>query len=306
MTEILKPDFFIVGAPKAGTTSMADYLGRHPDIFMPYRKEMHFFGSDQVKIPHEFFVLNEKKYLKQFSKANGARRIGEASVMYLSSRTAAREIKAFNPDAGIIIMLRNPVDMLYAYHSQLLWGGYENLANFVEALDAERDRKQNRRIPRSAMMPSALYYRDVANYADQVERYLEVFGRGKVHIILFEDVIKDIRAVYNQTLSFLNIDREIDIGFRIVNPNKQARSQWMAEMIQYPPALIRYTLKLIPDKLRYWGLGKVSRLNTRYVKREPLDSELRSSLMEELAPDVRRLAKIIDRDLSAWCSGRSS
>ncbi|NLF38083.1 sulfotransferase, partial [bacterium] len=102
------PDFFIVGAPKSGTTALHAYLGRHPSIFVPARKEPHFFGSDIVS---PAFVRDRDAYLSLFAGATTEARVGEASIWYLYSKRAAREIKEFNPDARIIIMLRNPVDM---------------------------------------------------------------------------------------------------------------------------------------------------------------------------------------------------
>jgi hypothetical protein len=109
-----KPDFFIVGAPKTGTTATCHCLGQHPEIFMRHRKEVHLFGSDPTKIPHEIFVLDKRRYLSYFARASGKARLGESSVMYFYSRGAAREITQFYPDARIIIMLRNPVDTLPA------------------------------------------------------------------------------------------------------------------------------------------------------------------------------------------------
>jgi hypothetical protein len=122
-----KPDFFIVGAPKSGTTAMYFYLKQHPEIFMPERKELHFFGSDFFA-PH--FVRDLKDYLKFFEGADNKKRIGEASPWYLYSKRAAFEIKEFNPDADIIIMLRNPVDMMYSLRETLRKKGIERASFF--------------------------------------------------------------------------------------------------------------------------------------------------------------------------------
>lgn len=129
------PNFFIVGAPKCGTTAMHIYLRQHPEIFMPEKKESHFFGSD---LNSQYFIRDREKYLSLFSEAKDVKRIGEASVWYLYSKQAAYEIKEFSPSASIIIMLRNPVDMLYAQHSQFLYNGNENIASFEDALNAEK------------------------------------------------------------------------------------------------------------------------------------------------------------------------
>src|SRR5258706_10449866 len=114
LTEIINnPDFFIVGAPKCGTTAMNDYLGQHPDIYMA-PKELHYFGAD-LKIKDK---ISESAYLQYFKNAGNKKILGEASVWYLFSGTAAKEIKNFSPDAKILIMLRNPVEVVYSLHSQ--------------------------------------------------------------------------------------------------------------------------------------------------------------------------------------------
>ena len=132
-----KPNFFIVGAAKCGTTSLYRYLRQHPDVFMPEQKEPNFFGSD---LSYRFPRISQARYLSCFAKAKGETRIGEATTIYLYSEKAAEEIKAFSPEAKIIIMLRNPVDVLYSYHSQQLYSGNEDIPDFEEALRAEVDR----------------------------------------------------------------------------------------------------------------------------------------------------------------------
>src|SRR5438270_13689284 len=106
------PNLFIVGAPKCGTTALNDYLAKHPEVFMA-TKEQHYFGSDL-----EFQGKQTKavQYFPSFSGAGQCRRRGEASVWYLFSQKAAREIHAYNPRAQVIVMLRNPVDMMYSLH----------------------------------------------------------------------------------------------------------------------------------------------------------------------------------------------
>src|SRR5215475_12959925 len=105
-----KPDFFIVGAPRSATTAMAQFLGIHPEIFMA-RKEMHVFGAD-LRFGQRFYRRDLETYAMAFEARNGHRLAGEASVWYLFSTRAAAEIKKFNPEARIIIMLREPVETI--------------------------------------------------------------------------------------------------------------------------------------------------------------------------------------------------
>jgi hypothetical protein len=115
------PNFFIVGAPKSGTTALHTYLGMHPEVFMG-PKEAHFFAPD-VRIE----PLDSDKYFEGFVGAEGKACIGEASVFYLYPEKAAAAIHEFNPNAKIIVMLRNPVDLLYSLHSQFQFDQLEDI-----------------------------------------------------------------------------------------------------------------------------------------------------------------------------------
>ncbi len=190
-----KPDFFIVGAPKCGTTAMNDYLQAHPEIFIPAKKEIHFFGADlQFQRPR----VTLPEYLSYFAPVQREKRVGEASVWYLYSQQAAAEIKSFSPAARILIMLRNPVDMMYSLHSQRLYNDNENLVNFEEALAAEADRRQGKRLYQNALNTMGFFYRAAATYTPQVQRYFEVFGREQVHVIIFDDFTEATDEVYCQ------------------------------------------------------------------------------------------------------------
>src|ERR1700687_4738832 len=183
-----KPDFFIVGAPKCGTTALYRCLEAHPQIFVPERKEIHHFGTDLYS---PTYLRDSNEYLSLFGNAGDAKRIGEASVWYLFSKRAAVEIKDFCGRASIIIMLRNPVDMIYSLHSQHLYNGTEEIQDFAEALDAEEARKRGRRLPKNVPATERLFYREVARYTDQVDRYLKAFGDDNVKVIIYDDFKKE-------------------------------------------------------------------------------------------------------------------
>ena len=198
------PDVFIVGAPKCGTSAMHQYLAAHPDIYMA-KKEMHTFGGD-LRFGPQFYRRNLQEYLAEFAARKGQRRAGEASVWYLFSTQAAAEIHAFNPEARIIIMLREPAEMLHSLYYQFRFDGNEHLPTFAEALAAEPDRRAGRGIPRQAHFAQGLVYRDTARYTEQVRRYFDVFGRERVHVIIYDDLAADVSATYCKTLDFLGVD----------------------------------------------------------------------------------------------------
>jgi hypothetical protein len=228
-----KPDLFIVGAPRCGTTAMYTYLGQHPDVFMATPKEPHFFGTD-ISAPG--LVRDEQKYLSLFAAARHEQRVGEASVFYLCSRRAAAEIHAFCPSASIIIMLRNPVDMMHSLHSRHLLIAVENIDDFHAALAAEEERKQGLRPPARPYPAETLLYREMATYRPQVQRYFDVFGRQSVHVIVFDDFTNDTARVYRETCEFLGVSPDFQPKFPVINANKGARSQTVRKALRSSPS----------------------------------------------------------------------
>jgi len=303
-----KPDFFIVGAPKCGTTAMQYYLSQHPDIFMPEAKppyfkgkELHFFGSDlKFRRPS----LSEEDYLSYFREAKDEKRVGEASVWYLYSKLAAIEIKECCPRASIIIMLRNPVDMIYSLHSQQVYNRNEDITSFREALQAEYERKKGLRIPKTVHLVEGLFYRETVKFSEQVKRYFDVFGRENVQIIIFDDFKADTAGVYKNTLRFLGVDDSFEPEFKVINPNKVVRSKALREFLHDPPPMARMARKigkrLVPKPLRQQIMEGLQRINIKYAPRPPMDPDLRHQLQEEFKPEVEKLSELLGRDLNFW------
>lgn len=293
-----QPDFFIVGAPKCGTTAMNDYLRQHPQIFMPERKDITYFGSDlQFSRPR----ISHEQYISLFRDANGAARIGETSVWYLYSKNGAQEIKSFAPSARIIVMLRNPVDMLYAQHSQFLFNCNEDIPDFEAALEAETHRKQGKNIPRQSHFVQGLFYRETVKYSEQLERYFGVFGRKNVHVMLFDDFKRDTRKSFAETVGFLGVEEEFQPAFQVINSNKVVRSRRLQEFLVAPPSILVQTFhKLVPAHLHGRLLMQLRKINMRKKDRPALDPLVRKRLQAEFESEVIRLGKLLRRDLSTW------
>jgi hypothetical protein len=295
---VKRPDFFIVGAFKAGTTAMYEYLRAHPQIFMSVPKEPMYFGQD---LTPRYRRMTENEYLGLFREARADQRAGEASPWYLYSKSAPAEIDAFDPQSKVIIMLRNPVDVMYAQHSQLVFNQREDLTDFQAALDAEPDRLRGERVPVDAIRPEALYYRQSVRFPEQVERWLEVFGRERVHFIVFDDLVVDVSAVYRDTLEFLGVDPTVELDLSVYNPNKQARSGRIQRLIFAPRGPFRAlfgALRRFP--LMHRVRDAMVSANSARATRQTMDPALRARLTEEFAPQVAALGRIIGRDLTAW------
>ena len=296
-----KPDFFIVGAPRCGTTAMFEYLGQHPEIFAATWKEPHFFGTDTI-FPRRP-SLNQ--YLSHFADAKDEKRIGEASTSYLFSKLAAREIKEFSPSARIIIMLRDPVETMHSVHSMVLYWRNEDIEDFEAALAAEEDRKKGLRWPSRPHIINYLFYREVVNYTEQVRRYFEVFGCENVRVIIFDDFKEFAPKVYRETLLFLGVDPDFQPEFKIINLNRSVRIKLLQDFVM-SPRLMDVRQKVLPRRVDEIVFGRLRGLNTSFKRRPAMRPELRVRLQRELLPEVERLSEFLNRDLTFWCKAESS
>jgi sulfotransferase family protein len=293
-----RPDFFIVGAPKCGTSAMFDFLAQHPDVFLA-PKEIHFFGSDLRRLP---FEGNESGYFELFASATNETRIGEASVWYLYSHCAAAEIKQFSPAAKIIISLRNPVEMIYSLHSQMIYNGVEDTRDFEQAWKAET---AGRVLPfwKGPAAVKGMYYRQAGSYTAQVQRYLNVFGAEKVIINIFDDFKQEPLAVYHETCRFLGLSTEFVPKISVVNPNKKARSAALQKILLDPPRSIKTVGKLITTlRARERAVQYLKEMNTKSLSRPPMSETLRRELENYFAADIESLSQLLGRDLSCWRS----
>ncbi|NOY25816.1 MAG: sulfotransferase [Oligoflexia bacterium] len=298
-----RPDFFILGAPKCGTTAMYQWLSAHPDLYLP-AKELHYWGAD---LHHRRPKLSRDQYLALFADARPDQLVGEVAVWYLMSTQAPVELKAFAPDARVIAMLRHPAELIHSLHSQLLYSGEEDLTDLKAALAAEPDRRAGRRIPKSthvgleAPPDECLHYHQVVNFAPQIARWQACFGK-QLLVVLHDELRADPQATYRHVLDFIGADTSFSPDFSVVNPNKRVRSQASQRLIQglrwgpwnrlVPPGHLRNAARR--------GFQRLQHLNTSFEQRAPLDGELRSQLLAELAPGVDALEHSIKRDLDSW------
>ena len=300
-----RPNFFIVGAPKCGTTSLSVYLSKHPDVFFAKPKEPLFFGSD---LKHAWRLCTQDEYFRCFRGVNDERVVGEGTVWYLYSRNAAQEIRTFSPSARIIIMLRNPVDMIHSLYHQFRVTCNESLERFEDAIAAQERRAAGIDVPANAHFPAGLQYYDVGRYAHQVERYLEIFGRDAVHVIQFEDFIKDTEGVFRQTLDFLALDTTFRPEFTRENPTRTVIFPRLNQWIRKPPAMLTGVKNYLPpgmprDHLKnaYQNVRSLllHRLNRRQERMKPSDA-IRQRIIRALERDIRRLEDVLGTDLSHW------
>ena len=294
-----RPDFLVVGAPKCGTTAFHAFLNAHPDIFMPEFKELHFFGSDLSGLASNITL---QQHAALFDDARSDQCVGESCIWALYSKTAAQEIRRSLPGAKIVIMLRDPVHMVHALHNEYLWGGYEDVIDFARALELEAERKEGRQLPRSGEPTQILFYREVARFSEQVKRYYAVFGRKRVHVVLLEDMRRDLPGVYGELLEFLEVDPTFRPKFQIVNPRKNVWSYRLHWFLNDRDHFYRRLARgLVPVRpLRSAIARSLTFVNGLHPPRRGLDPALSRRLRKELAPEVEQLSTVLCRDLRRW------
>lgn len=302
-----KPNFFIIGAPKCGTTALSEYLKTHPNVYFSPIKEPDYFADDfragNLK-PGGIPINSLEKYLELFGEVEEHHQaIGEASATYLSSSVAPRNIYQFNPQGKIIVMLRNPVDLVYAYHSQIVYNLGENEPDFEKAWQLQSSRQQGKNIPPLCGNTNVLRYRKIAQIGSQLEKLFAIFPKEQVKVILFDDFKQDTAKIYNDVVNFLNLPVQNKQDFAIINSNKSHKSALIACLIQRPPKSIVNAVNALKSWLNIDSFGIMNYLikyNSNNQKRTSLRKEFRQYLVAEYTSEVIKLEQLLEIDLSDW------
>lgn len=315
LKKIRKPDFFIVGAAKAGTTALYDFLSQHPEIYMSPIKEPNYFAKDinpeiirqkvkerleaedlnsyfnsgMKRVLHRAYLRNENTYLKLFEAASADKAAGEASPSYLYSSLAAREIHAYCPEARIIIILRQPAQRAYSHYLMDLKLGFTS-ESFSEALENDK-----RHTPKGWGANSL--YRELGSYYAQVKRYLDIFPQEQVHIVLQEELIQKPSETLRQIFRFLGVNEHIQIHETGLRNESMVPSGWLASILLRSGSLRIKVRNLLKDSY----LKKLL-LRCMYKKpsRNAEDETTIRMLTGEYRTDIEKLSVLIKRDLSQW------
>jgi len=289
-----KPNLFIVGAPKCGTTFLYQYLKKHPDIYFPNFKEPHFFGSD-LKRKNDAYDLTLKDYENLFN--TNKKIIGEASTFYLFSKKAAKEIHNYNPNAKIIIMLRDLVDLVHSLHSQFVFSGDEIVEDFSKALELEESRLNGNNIPNQTTVVNKLYYiTNILSIPNNIKSYISFFGIENIKFIQLKDIKENPSIIYKDTLDFLNIDSSFKIDdFKIVNKNKIYKNKFVRDFLKKNSIFLgKLRSKIVKQPL---GIVKlIENLNLKEQKRLDMSRSLHKKLTNQLSQTSMEINNIINKN----------
>lgn len=296
------PTFLVVGASKAGTTTVYELLKQHPDIYVSPVKEPHYFafrdepprytGPDDQRF-NAGVVVDTETYGQLFGAAGEATALGECSVSYLYHPAAATAIHAAIPDCRIIILLRDPVERATSQYRQNVMNGRETLP-FMDALDIEPNRLAN-----GWRWPFA--YMGAGLYSEQVQRYLDIFGHGQVKVWLFENLVASPEDVMREIYRFLDVAADFTPLPAVYNRSGIPKYQWVHRMLRsryiMGPAKI-----LLPEKMRHALRDRLFPILYRSPRDDSLKPDELSQVYERFAGDIDRLESLLGIDLNSWRS----
>ena len=282
------PNFFIVGAPRAGTTSLHSYLNDIPGIFMSPIKEPNYFSRKLVADDHPLLnpIRNKQQYLSLFQNVTNEKIVAESSPLYLSDIEAPKLIHQISPQAKILISLRDPIERALSHFTLIIRDGGSKITFHQELQNELKYGIEDITKPH--------LYLESGLYSESVQRYLNTFGSQHVKIIIFEEFSENTKGTLEEILDFLGINYSLsDFNAEVYNPFTAARSQF-ARKILTSKALSNISQLFLPSSTR-----KFLRRNilTKKQNKPTIDETDWKTLQEYYIQDVNNLKKILKRDL---------
>jgi hypothetical protein len=310
---------FIVGAPRCGTTTLATLFKQSGCVSTPIVKEPHYFAQNDLRsLPDSDLRRRvEQEYLGRFFRRDPSRRIGlDASVTYLYKPEQLEPILRLWPESRFIVSFRDPLTMLPSLHRRLIYLGDETIRSFAEAWAAIPARRSGRQIPARCADARWLLYDEAARFSTYLERLYSTVGRDRCQVVLFDELAADPAGEYRRLMEFVGLEPESNVNFSARRASCGVRSLWLQRLLKRPPKPMREYLAGEKFCERFRDLdskrerklpGAILKLRKRILKWnryfEPPE-ELPPSLEEEIRRtfrgEVRRLGKLVGRDLDHW------
>ena len=304
-----KPNFFLVGAAKCGTTSVSSWLESHPDLYVSPIKEPNFFsvdievekfrkgylksfdGEDSVGVKplakrQIAFLRDEELYAQLFKPNNKSIHAGECSTSYLYSEVAAQRIKAFNPDSKIIVILRNPADRAFSHYQMAVQMGLER-GGFLSAFKRDTNKAD------IGWGISELYF-ELGQYSEQVKRFVKQFPENQIKVVLFEDWIGQPKETQESICKFLNVSIFAALKNEVLNKSVTPKNPSLHRIIMQS-RFKDFVKKVLPTNF-------FNKMKSRQYKdkNEVLALEERKYLIDLYREDILELQSLLKRDLSNW------
>jgi len=291
-----KVDFFVVGAARCGTTSLYNYLVQHPEIYLPKIKELNYFSEVESKdlslydspkknhFYHTKIIKLSSVYENLFAEASKNQVKGDISPSYMWDQNTAQKIYDHNPDAKIIISLRNPVARAFSHYVMNYGIGQETHTSFREALKA----------PKENIWGGGNLYLELSEYYQAIKPYFDKFKKENIKLLIFEDWVKEKDETLSEIFSFLNINDQFKVSHDVDKNQKVAYKNIKALNVLRSPRIKKvidfFLLESVKDKLK----SKLFKKEGVSIK---IDSELEKDLSEKFKPQIKQLEQLIQIDL---------
>ena len=275
---IVKPNFFILGAAKSGTTFLYNTLASHPEIFFPTEKEPSFLSYHFDK-----HINSTAKYFELFDDVNHEKIIGEASPNYLPDPTSPRILKGLFPDAKFVVTLRNPADRAYSMYLNLRRYGHEHYNTFEKALLAENKRLNSQQFKEKEQYFYHFLYFNSGLFGEQIKRYFDLFEKEQIHITTLEN----LKNNFEQTIKNILIFLEVDANY-VLKPGDKHKGHG----VRFLP--LQILQRKLPRQYRKY-LDPLVLLNK--TETQPIDPEIRATLMRKYEEDLTLLYELTKIDL---------
>ena len=283
---IMNVKIFIVGAPKAGTTSLHHYLNEHPDVLMSEEKEPDYFSNKELSDQGLYYgtsqIDNEEKYHNLFKNKKNEQILGEASVSYLFYPEVPQRIKNYNPEAKIIIMLRNPVDRAFSHYLMDYRLGLTS-----ESFDDIFKKKSELKFQQ---------YFVLGNYSSQIINYFNVFGKENIHIILYSDFKKNTPLELEKVFDFLSLNTNYSIDFNKVHNSFSMPKNNIVRKIYSIIWLRKVLVTLVPFSF----ISLIKSILFNKENKPKLSVEVRNSVSLYFEKDIEILEKLLSINLEKW------
>lgn len=319
------PNFFVIGAPRSGTTSLYEYLHAHPDVFMSTTKEPDFFARPAWDEVHPLRAEPEERSVREdadgnaeltqelpryeglFADAGTQSRLGEASAIYLGHPTAAWHLRSYFPDARFVVVLRDPAERAFSHvvHAKRIYAeqgvtspaGAEGRTideEFRRAVDATATQG----MPETTVSEPEIWVR-AGFYHAHLTRWFELFPRDRFALFLFEDLAADAAGVMKTVYGHLGIDTSFSLPTtEAFNASVVPRNQKLFQAFTTTNPLMKRARALAPTRVRALAV----RTRNKYLGsgKPEVEDELSAKLRSIYRDDTQRLQELIDRDLSSW------
>lgn len=291
------PNFLGLGAAKAGTSSIRQYLAAHPEIYL-IRGEPRFFSCEGMDLDHNNpahrqTITDLESYRALFEGVTHEKAIGEMSPSYLHNQDAAKRIKQYVPNVKLFAILRDPAARAFSHYMHTIKNGYEKITDFNKAIHAGEELVGDVVLHR--------YYMPFGYYYEQLQRYFQIFSRDQITIYLFEDLEDNPRTFMQDLYRFLEVDEHFlpDLSKKF-NPSGSPKSRLLQRLLSRHHPIKSFLKNILSEKakekLRHMQLA----IQKKNLNRIEFTDEMRKPVVELYKNDILKLQDLIGRDLSAW------